>query len=49
MIDEKKYSQAAIFAKNYCPSKISEVVEKWKENCNQYLKNRIADPVEFKE
>lgn len=49
LIRNDKFGQAAMFAKTYCPSKISYVVEKWKGHLtkigNKSLANRLLDPL----
>lgn len=52
LLESKKFGQAGIFCKNYCPSKINKVYEEWRkflEVQNDGLFKRIANPIEFEE
>ncbi|EGR29436.1 hypothetical protein IMG5_155860 [Ichthyophthirius multifiliis] len=51
LIKSKRYSEAALFAKSYCPSRISELVKLWKEDLIKQHRNiiaeKIADPIDY--
>ncbi|EGR29953.1 hypothetical protein IMG5_145440 [Ichthyophthirius multifiliis] len=51
LIKTNRYSEAALFAKTYCPSKISQIVLQWKEdlqkNHHLVIAQKIADPMDF--
>lgn len=46
-----RFSEAAMFAKTYCPSKISELTRLWKEDLvkNHFAvtAEKIADPMDY--
>lgn len=48
LLNGKQYSEAALFARSYCPSKTSECVKLWKQNIeNSKVADSLADPEEF--
>jgi coatomer subunit beta' len=52
LMDSKKFGQAAIFCKNFCPSRIEEVFKNWKsflESTSDPFVKRIANPFDFEE
>jgi coatomer subunit beta' len=50
LIDSGRISEAAFFARTYCPSKISEIVGLWKEDLAKVSKvaaQSLSDPTEY--
>jgi len=48
----KRFPEAAFFAKAYCPSNITKVVELWKSSLlktHPLTSNKLADPMEYEE
>eukprot|EP01015_Nassula_variabilis_P027077 TRINITY_DN5486_c0_g1_i20.p1 TRINITY_DN5486_c0_g1~~TRINITY_DN5486_c0_g1_i20.p1 ORF type:complete len:329 (+),score=83.77 TRINITY_DN5486_c0_g1_i20:67-1053(+) len=50
LIESKRLPEAALFAKTYCPSKISSVVDLWKQDIQKehpITAQKIADPLDY--
>ena len=50
LVESKKYPEAAIFARTYCPSKIEEILELWNQKLDEDVDNnrvttKIVNPV----
>ena len=53
LVDAKRYPEAGIFCRTYCPNKLSEVIDKWnevieKEEQNNRMSIRIVNPINEK-
>ena len=47
LIKSKRYSEAALFARTYCSSRISECVRLWKSNLmDKTIADKIGDPTQ---
>lgn len=52
LVRSKRIPEAALFAKTYCPSRIPEIVELWKESLRKshpVVAQKIANPLDFPE
>ncbi|KAL4488970.1 hypothetical protein ABPG72_005757 [Tetrahymena utriculariae] len=51
LVKSGRISEAAMFAKTYCPSRISELTKLWKEDLikshHQFAAQKIADPMDY--
>lgn len=50
LIKSQRYTEAAFFARTYCPSRITEVVKLWKESLlksHPVIAQKIADPFDY--
>lgn len=43
LIKTERLPEAALFARSYCPEKISDVVQAWKEELKSKGKNKVAE------